>query len=177
MSRVRLIRPSFFADERMAALTDRVRLFYIGLWTLTDDAGFFEWMPSEIGAELYRYLPNGRRTKLVTDALDVLKGNGRVVHLDCLEHGLVPTIPEHRIKGGEQSFTLRKRHELRCLRESDVVLRSPTSAYVSDSVSVSHSGSSPVSLDGHARPTKLDDAARKEGGFVANLAHRRAATA
>lgn len=178
MSRTRLIRPSFFADERMARLTDRVRMFYIGLWTQADDAGYFDWSPSEIGAELYRYMAHGRRTKIVAECLAVLVEAGRVVHLDCIEHGLVPTIPDHRIKGGEQLFTIRRRHETRCSRQSDVALRSPMSGYVSESVSESPTDSVPVSLDAHARRKQLDDVAMEAGGFVGALAARRkAATA
>lgn len=170
VSRTRLIRPSFFADERMARLSDRVRMFYIGLWTQTDDAGYFDWSPSEIGAELYRYLSHGRRTKLTIECLAALVEVGRVVHLDCIEHGLVPTIPDHRIKGGDQSFTIRRRHETRCLRGADVALRSPTSDYVS--VSVSDSSPAPVSIDAHAR-RKMDDAAQETGGWVASHAANR----
>ncbi len=45
MARTRLIRPEFFTDELMAAISIPARLVYIGLWTLCDDDGYFESKP------------------------------------------------------------------------------------------------------------------------------------
>src|SRR4029077_1840142 len=55
MMRIRQVRPEFWSDETMASLPDPVRLFYIGLWGIADDAGWLEWQPMRIGALLYPY--------------------------------------------------------------------------------------------------------------------------
>ena len=182
MSRTRLIRPEFFADELMAQLSVSTRLLYIGLWTLCDDAGYFELEPRQIAAELLRYEGPAKRDRLIAQALDDLVAKKRVKLLECGEHGVVPTIPDHRIKGGEALYTVKKRHERRCIgraTEDSVGLHSPelrrtTSGYVPDSVSESDSGSVSVSRGAQARETrKLADAAAEAGGFVARLAAQR----
>ena len=58
--RIRQVKPSFFKDPLMAELTPPVRLFYVGLWMLADDAGWFRWDVAEVGNELYGYEPRGR---------------------------------------------------------------------------------------------------------------------
>lgn len=163
--RTRLIRPEFFSDGLMARLSVSTRLVYIGLWTLCDDAGYFELEPRQIAAELFRYDGPARREKVVAKALEELLGNGRVRYLECGEHALVPTIPDHRIKGGEALFTIRKRHERRCLTPDSVDVRRTPSGYLSVSDSVSES----VSTSAQARKT-LRDAALETGGFVAAVA-------
>lgn len=166
MSRTRLIRPEFFSDERMASTSDSTRLFYIGLWTLCDDAGYFEVKPSQIAAELFRYQGRARRERVTARALADLVELGRIKYLECGEHAVVPTIPDHRIKGGEQLFTVKKRHERRCY----VGLRRTTdnSVSVSDSVSDSVSGR-PGAMNGKG----LRDVSSEVGGYVATLAGRR----
>ena len=147
MSRTRLIRPEFFQDELMAGASIGTRLVYIGLWTLCDDAGYFERGPRQMAATLFPYDGPANRERLVTRALDELEELRRIRWLDCAEHGIVPTIPDHRIKGGEQLFTVKKRHERRC----SVGLRRTTSDSVSESVS--DSGSVSVSRSAQARET------------------------
>jgi hypothetical protein len=180
VSRTRLIRPEFFADELMAQLSVSTRLLYIGLWTLCDDAGYFELEPRQIAAELLRYEGPAKRDRLVATALDDLVAKRRVKLLECGEHAVVPTIPDHRIKGGEALYTIRKRHERRCTTEPSGGLHSPDlrrtpSGYVPDSVSDSESVS--VSSSAQARDgKKLADAAAEAGGFVARLAAQRNGT-
>lgn len=147
MSRTRLIRPEFYADETMGRASIVTRFYYIGLWTLCDDAGFFEWSLPQIAAELFRYDAPARRLKVATKAMDELVALERVRLLACGEHGIVPTIPDHRIKGGEQLFTIRKRHERRCSVDLGRDLRRT----MSDSVSVSVSDSVPVSVPNSAQ--------------------------
>ena len=148
MSRTRLIRPEFFSDGLMARLSVGTRLCYIGLWTLCDDAGFFELDIPQIGAELFRFDGPARRERAVTKALAELVAADRVRYLDCGEHGQIPTIPDHRIKGGEALFTVRKRHERRCLQRTPVGLHSPDLRRTpEDYLSVSES----VSNGAHAR--------------------------
>lgn len=168
VSRTRLIRPEFFSDGLMARLSVGTRLFYVGLWTLCDDAGYFERDVPQIAAELFRYDGPARRERAVAKALNDLALAGRVNYLTCGEHGIVPTIPDHRIKGGEPLFTVRKRHDRRCTT-------SDPRRTTEDSVSVSVSESVPesVSKRAQARPTKdpaLIDAFRRRGHPVDSVA-------
>jgi hypothetical protein len=159
VSRTRLIRPEFFSDGLMARLSVGTRLFYIGLWTLCDDVGYFELDVPQIGAELFRFDGPARRQKAVAKALEELVAVGRVRYLDCGEHGIVPTIPDHRIKGGEALYTVKKRHDRRCTTSDSV---GPTEDYLS--VSVSDSDSESVSLSAQARTKKrLMAAFRRQG--------------
>jgi hypothetical protein len=146
--RTRLIRPAFWTDFRMADLSDSARLTFIGLWCLAVDAGYFEYEPREIAAELYRYRPTKQRERQVADHLQRLVDDGRVKHLDCGRHAVIPSLPDHRIKGGQQLFTIQKEHESRCPTSKPVALRSPTSdsVSVSGSVSVSETFSGSVSV-------------------------------
>lgn len=45
MARIRSVHPELFTDEAFCALTTHARLLYIGIWTLCDDHGIFEWKP------------------------------------------------------------------------------------------------------------------------------------
>lgn len=124
--RVRLVRPAFWSDAKMAALPVPVRLTYIGLWCLADDAGVFVWDAQEIAAELYRFEAVKHRERAVIDHLDVLLTAGRLELLSCRRHARIPTLPLHRAKGGERSFWLWDRHKQHCTTSPDVGLRSET---------------------------------------------------
>ena len=139
--RTRLIRPGYWADSRMADLPDGVRLTYMGLWCLADDAGYFDANAREIAAELYRYRSAKARERQVAEHLNRLADVGCFRRLPCGRHGLIPTIPQHRIKGGQQLFTVQKEHDLGCPTHSDVGLRSATEESVSLSVTDTSSGS------------------------------------
>jgi hypothetical protein len=162
VSRTRLVRPAFFSDELMARLPAWTRLVYVGLWTITDDAGYFERRPAEIAAELFRYDRPATRLRRVQVALDELVVAGRVTWLDCGEHGIVPTLPRYGvIKGGNHAYTSRERHESVCQltlfrrRQAGFTRNAlSTSTDVSQtshvSGSVSESGSGSVSESGRA---------------------------
>ena len=155
----------------MAALPVGTRLVYMGLWGLADDAGFLElpWSQavepttrepaepafdvSEIAGELFRHDAKRTREHRVDLAIGQLVDLGKVELLECRSHALIPTLPDHRIKGGELLFTIQKRHERRC----SIVLRRTTSDYVSVSVSDSVSDSSRASAR-KASPTKRNGA-------------------
>jgi len=115
MSRTRLIRPEFFTDETMASATLATRLVYIGLWTLCDDAGYFERKPRQIAAALFPFDAVARRQRIVDQALDELVSLGRVRYLECDAHGLVPTLPRHGAKGGSKAETFKVRHTMTCV--------------------------------------------------------------
>jgi hypothetical protein len=46
MARTRMIKPEFWSDEKLAALSLQARLIYIGLWNLSDDYGIVKGHPS-----------------------------------------------------------------------------------------------------------------------------------
>jgi hypothetical protein len=182
MSRTRLLRPDFFKDERMAALAITSRYVYMGLWTLCDDAGYFELKPRQIAAELFPYEGPARRQRMVDGCLADLVALGRVKYLDCGEHGVVPTLPKHGAKGGTKAETHLARHRSTCMsvrvrttadlssdgQKSGRVRTSPDKSS-SDSGSDSDSGMVEERADARA----LEHAAAEAGGFVAGLAARR----
>lgn len=142
MSRTRLIRPEFFTDELMAASPIPTRFIYIGLWTLCDDAGYFENKPRQIAASLLPYDGPTHRQKIVDKALADLVAMGRVRVLDCGIHGWVPTLTKHGQKGGNKSETYLARHRSTCLvRTAPQPVRTGTDKSSSVSVSVSVSDS------------------------------------
>lgn len=112
--RIRQVKPSFFKDARIAALTPAVRLFYIGLWMLADDAGYYRWDAAEAGLELYGYDSRAKRERDVTAHLAALVVAERVVDLGC-GHVLIPKLADHQRFGGptKRVLTYEKEH-LRC---------------------------------------------------------------
>lgn len=97
--RIRQVKPSFFKDARMAELPAAVRLTYIGLWMLADDAGYYRWDASEAGLELYGYESRGKRERDVSKHLAALVEAGRLTDLGC-GHVLIPTLVDHQRFGG-----------------------------------------------------------------------------
>lgn len=55
MSRKRQIDPSFWKDSRLGRLPREVRLLYIALWNIADDAGILEDNPAEVKAQAFPY--------------------------------------------------------------------------------------------------------------------------
>jgi hypothetical protein len=93
------------------------RLTFIGLWTLCDDAGYFELKPRQIAFQLFPY--DDDRLGGVDAALGELAGIGSVVALECGLHAIVPSMPVHGQKGGNHAFTFRERHAADCSGGSD----------------------------------------------------------
>lgn len=112
--RIRQVKPSFFKDARIAALSPAVRLFYVGLWMLVDDAGYYRWDAAEAGLELYGYDSRSKRERDVTAHLAALVEAERVTDLGC-GHVLIPTLTDHQRFGGptKRVLTYEKEH-LRC---------------------------------------------------------------
>jgi len=110
--RIRQIKPSFFKDPVIAGLAPSVRLFYVGLWLLADDAGWFVWDAAEVGNELYGYEPRGRRERNAAAYLDELVAKERVVRYPC-RHVFIPKFTEHQRLAGltKQVRTVAKAHE------------------------------------------------------------------
>ncbi len=109
--RIRQIKPSFWQDSRIAALPPAARLFYIGLWMIADDAGYFRWDATEVANELYGYEGRKRRERDVEAFLGRLIEATRVEMFPC-GHGRVPTFTKHQRLAGEthQVRTFQKEH-------------------------------------------------------------------
>lgn len=107
--RIRQVRPEFWTDEVMAALAPAVRLFYIGLWNIADDAGWMEWRVSRIGAVLFPYESSKRRERDIEAWSTRLVEAGRLVIHPC-GCGEVPTLAKHQRVTGKQSFTALDAH-------------------------------------------------------------------
>lgn len=74
MSRIRTIKPKFFKNEDLAALSRDWRLLFIGLWTQADREGRLEDRPKRLKAELFPY----------DDDLDVNAGLGSLINAGFL---------------------------------------------------------------------------------------------
>lgn len=107
--RIRQVRPEFFTDSTMAALSPAIRLTYIGLWVVADDAGWFRCDVPQIGAVLYPFESTKRRERELTTALMALEGAGRLERHEC-GCARIPTLPRHQRISGKQSFSAREAH-------------------------------------------------------------------
>jgi hypothetical protein len=99
----------------MAALPPSVRLFYIGLWNVADDAGWMEWRPSRIGAVLFPYESAKRREREIGLWALALVARGRLILYDC-GCAEIPTLSRHQRVTGKQSFGARESHLKHALR-------------------------------------------------------------
>lgn len=134
--RTRLLKPEYWADSRMADLSDGTRLTYMGLWCLADDDGYFVWAVRDIAAELFRFQSVRKREPRIERDLDSLLVSDRIKRLACTVHGLIPSIPKYRIKGGNQSTHIHRVHTDTCLVRTgtDKSLSYTSSLSVSDSL-------------------------------------------
>jgi hypothetical protein len=110
--RIRQVKPEFFKDARLAALSPAVRLFYIGLWMVADDGGWLRADVPELGIELFGYDPRKSRERTVTCHLDALRESGRIVMYPC-GHAFIPTFTNHQRLAGEtrRVHTVKREHE------------------------------------------------------------------
>lgn len=98
--RIRQIKPSFWSDAKIADLSERTRLFYIGLWGIADDAGWFRWDAREIAVTLYGYeTPRTREAKVVKCMAELVSA-GRVVIAEDCGHAQVVHLADHQHLGG-----------------------------------------------------------------------------
>lgn len=117
--RIRQVRPEFWQDEEVASWPVAVRLFYVGLWGVCDDAGYFEFVPSRIAAALFPYEPRHSREAHVEKWLAALIDAGKVVRFEGCEHAVVPTLTVHQKSGGQPSCTVKKEHDVENRRTTD----------------------------------------------------------
>lgn len=52
MARIRSVHPSLFTDEAWVSCSPIARVFYIGLMTVADDQGLFEWKPLQLKMQI-----------------------------------------------------------------------------------------------------------------------------
>jgi len=74
MARIRSIKPEYWQDELLGTMPSDVQLLYIGLWTLSDDAGRFRAHPRFVHAQVFPYKPEVD----VSAGLAVLERSGRI---------------------------------------------------------------------------------------------------
>ena len=110
------MKPSFWADAKIADLAEPTRLFYIGLWMVADDAGWFRWDVREVARDLYGYEQPRRREARAERMFMELAVASRVILHPC-GHAEVPHLPEHqRLSGAtKQVKTNLNDHLRRCL--------------------------------------------------------------
>ena len=97
--RIRQIKPAFWSDSRLAELPEATRLFYVGLWMVADDAGWFRWDPVEVARDLYGYEGRAKRERRAVTMFDALAAIGRVRAYPC-GHAEVPRLAGHQHLAG-----------------------------------------------------------------------------
>ncbi len=55
MARIRSVKPEFWEDESVGALSPLARLLFIGSWNLADDEGILRWTADYLNASLFMY--------------------------------------------------------------------------------------------------------------------------
>jgi len=128
--RIRQIKPSWWLDKDLRTrLNADAREFYIGLWMVADDGGWFDWDVTRIAAELYPYGTNGaglfdtdpfvKREQDVVAWGAMLAGmcpaRPHLVIYPC-GHARVPKIADHQRYGGRPVYTVGRAHERDCAR-------------------------------------------------------------
>ena len=110
--RIRQVKPAFWTDSTIAGLAPAVRLFYIGLWMVADDAGYLRWDTPQIANELYGYESRKKRERDVDAFIAVLTDDGRVVRYEC-GHAFIPHLTDHQRLAGEthRVVSVKREHE------------------------------------------------------------------
>lgn len=67
MARIRSVKPDFWADEKIGALSPLARLAFIGSWNYADDEGLLRWTPEYLTASVFMY--DGLSTKKVQQVM------------------------------------------------------------------------------------------------------------
>ena len=86
-----------------------MRLTYIGLWIVADDAGYLKLDLTTIGAVLFPYEPVKRRERHLAAAVEQLVDAGRLQRFDC-GCALIPTLSRHQRVTGKTSTTAKDAH-------------------------------------------------------------------
>ena len=107
--RIRQVKPEFWSSSDMAALPYSVRLIYIGLWCVADDAGYIDWQLERIAHDLLGYESTKVRERHLAEWADLLVKSGHLEMFDC-GCALVPSLMKHQRITGKQNFRNREAH-------------------------------------------------------------------
>lgn len=77
MARIRTIKPTFWEDEKIGALSPHARLLFIGSWNLADDEGRLRWTPEYLNVSLFMY--DGLSSKRVAALMAEIEAQGLVL--------------------------------------------------------------------------------------------------
>jgi uncharacterized phage protein (TIGR02220 family) len=93
MARVRILKPGFFKNEKLADLGPTAQLLFAGLWTLADREGRLEYRPRRIAADLFPFYDVD-----VTHELDALTDAGFVQRYSAngIDYIYLPTFLKHQ---------------------------------------------------------------------------------
>jgi hypothetical protein len=108
--RIRQIKPEFWSDSEMAALPYPVRLLYIGLWCVADDAGYIDWRPDRIAHDLLGYESTKTRERHLVEWAEELVRTEHLQLLECGQCAWIPTLSKHQRIAGKQNFKWREFH-------------------------------------------------------------------
>ena len=114
--RIRQIKGDWWLDKDLhTRLSADVREFYIGLWMAADDAGYLDWDPVRIGAELYPFRTSAKRERQIAEwgaLLAELDPEDPHLRIYPCGHARVPKMPGHQRLAAEtkQVRTVLKRH-------------------------------------------------------------------
>ena len=116
--RIRQIKPSWFLDKELRkGVSAEAREFYVGLWMIADDAGWFVWDAERIAAELYPYGGTAARERNVVKWAESLMAlspaSPHLVVYSC-GHALVQKMPGHQRIAGKVSVGVRDKHRDGC---------------------------------------------------------------
>jgi len=113
--RIRQVKPEFWSDADMAELPPAVRLTYVGLWCIADDAGWLVVDVPQIAHDLYGYDGRTLREKTLVEHLYRLQEAGKVV-VELCGHAVIPTLPDHQRQSAatRRVETVKKEHA-RCI--------------------------------------------------------------
>lgn len=112
--RIRQIKPEFYRDREMAALTADQREFYIALWMEADDAGWLRWDVVQIGADVYPFRGAATRERQCARWGDLLDGMGKLQRYSC-GHAYLPTFTRHqRLSGTTKQVKTVETEHARC---------------------------------------------------------------
>jgi len=97
MARIRTIKPQFWLDENLGAISRDARLLYIGLWNLADDTGVFKWRPLQIKAQIFPY-DSDVNGEDVEEWLNKLVGTGDIEQIEAQGkiYGRIKSFLEHQ---------------------------------------------------------------------------------
>lgn len=97
MPRIRTIKPSFFFDDDLTEHPRDVRWLYVGIWTLCDEWGVFEYKPKAIKGHLYAFDDDVTRDTIAawTECL-IASAHIHLFESEGKTYGFIPSFMEHQ---------------------------------------------------------------------------------